>query len=60
MVFYRTSYDIFTAENKDFGCLVDELLNECSENDIVTRLIFFGKPQNNEEYTTGWPLSVKK
>ena len=52
MVFYRTSYDIFTAENKEFGCLVDELLNECSENDIVTRLIFFGKPRNNQEYAT--------
>lgn len=52
MVFYRTSYDIFTAENKEFGCLVDELLNECSENDIVTRLIFFGKPRNNEEYSS--------
>lgn len=51
MVFYRTSYDIFMAENKEFGCLVDELLNECSENDIVTRLIFFGKPKDNEEYS---------
>lgn len=52
MGFYRTSYDIFTAENNEFDCLVDELLDECSHNDIVTRLIFFGKPADNEMYNT--------
>lgn len=50
MGFYRTSYDIFTAVDREFACLVDELLDECSENDIVTRLIFFGKPEDNMQY----------
>lgn len=50
MGFYRTSYDIFTAENNEFSCLVDELLEECNHNDIVTRLIFFGKPEDNGMY----------
>lgn len=50
MGFYRTSYDIYTAENKGFGCLVDELLEECNVGEIVTRLIFFGKPADNGQY----------
>lgn len=52
MGFYKTSYDIFTAGNKGFTCLVDELLEECNVEDIVTRLIFFGKPADNEQYNS--------
>lgn len=50
MGFYETIGEIYTAEDKEFNLLVDELLRECSAYDIVLRLIFFGKPESNEQY----------
>lgn len=51
MGFYNTIGEVYMAERQEFGLMVDELLQECSEHDTVIRLIFFGKPKNNEMYS---------
>lgn len=50
MSFYKTNYDIYIAGQKEFGRLVDSVLEQCDKGGIVVRLVFFGKPENNRIY----------
>lgn len=50
MSFYKTKYDIYTAGQKEFSRLVDNVLGQCDRSGIVVRLVFFGKPENNRIY----------
>ena len=50
MGFYETIGEVYTAEGRDFGLMVDDLLQKSAGNGTVARMIFFGKPDNNEVY----------
>lgn len=47
----KATHEIYTAANKSFNGMVEELLNKCiSGGDTIIQLTFFGSPSNNDEY----------
>lgn len=51
MGFYNTIGEVYIAGQKEFEQMVDDLLKECSGRGTVIRLIFFGRPEDNEMYS---------
>ena len=60
MGLYETIGEVYTAEGCEFGLMVDELLRKSSGGGIPVRLIFFGKPDNNEVYAERLDIICKK
>lgn len=55
----KIHYNIFQADQADFDTLVDRLLDCIPQNEIVLRLVFFGKPLSNAQYLER-RLSIRK
>lgn len=48
----KITYEIYTAKDKSFNGMAEELLNKCvPDGGIIIQLTFFGSPCDNNEYT---------
>jgi len=56
----KIKYGILASEEAKFSEAVDDLLAQLSENESVFRLIFFGRPSNNEEYLERYAVLHEK
>lgn len=46
----KISYQIYTTEKAEFEVMVDNLLSQLPKDKQLLRLVFFGTPDNNEQY----------
>ena len=58
MICDKVEYEILASEKTSFSDAVDDLMAQLPEN--VFRLIFFGKPVNNEDYLDQYAIIRKK
>lgn len=48
----KIQYRIFTTGSATFGEMADALLTRLPEDEQLLRLVFFGRPENNEQYAS--------
>ena len=60
MICDKIKYRILASEKNLFSNAVDDLLAQIPENEAILRLIFFGSPDNNEEYLSQYAILSEK